>query len=187
MIHRKWLRCLYRPVQPSAHSATRPRPGSRKLFRECTERSVAELWTAERSIRRKRNFRSESYETLAAKMKETEPTTDRDMVPNNGNFFRTENLKKTQDMNDPVPVGTVCTCPLDQMCAPRGNAKTTYKLRKIKKHILYILESNTHPFYSFRGLKNQIRIRIECGLDSRFRAGFWKNDRAGVRAVRIIQ
>jgi len=26
--------------------------------------------------------------------------------------------------------------------------------------IPYILESNPHPFYSFRGLKNQTRIRI---------------------------
>jgi hypothetical protein len=51
----------------------------------------------------------------------------------------------------------------------------------------YILESNLHPFYSFRGLKNQLRIRIECGLDSRSRAGFWKNYRAGVRAVRTVQ
>jgi hypothetical protein len=34
----------------------------------------------------------------------------------------------------------------------------------------YILESNPHFFYSFRGLK------IRCGLDSRSRAGFWKND-----------
>jgi hypothetical protein len=32
-----------------------------------------------------------------------------------------------------------------------------------------------------------MRIKIECGLDSRLRAGFWKNDRAGVRAVRTIQ
>jgi len=53
--------------------------------------------------------------------------------------------------------------------------------------IPYILESNPHPFYSFRGLKNQMRIRIACGLDSRSRAGFWKNDRAAVRAVRTIQ
>ena len=30
----------------------------------------------------------------------------------------------------------------------------------------YILESNPHRFYSFRGLKNQMRIRIACGLDS---------------------
>ena len=51
----------------------------------------------------------------------------------------------------------------------------------------YILESNPHPFYSFRGLKNQMRIRNACGLDSRSRAGFWKNDRAAVRAVRTIQ
>jgi hypothetical protein len=54
-------------------------------------------------------------------------------------------------------------------------------------YIPYILESNPHPFYSFRWLKNQIRIRIACGLDSRSRAGFWKNDRAAVRAVRTIQ
>jgi NADPH:quinone reductase-like Zn-dependent oxidoreductase len=39
-----------------------------------------------------------------------------------------------------------------------------------KKQIPYILESNPHPFYSFRGLKNQMRIRIECGLDPRSRA-----------------
>ena len=51
----------------------------------------------------------------------------------------------------------------------------------------YILEFNPHPFYSFRGLKNQMRIRIACGLDSGSRAGFWKNDRAAVRAVRTIQ
>ena len=51
----------------------------------------------------------------------------------------------------------------------------------------YILESNPHPFYSFRGLKNQVRIRIACGLDSRSWAGFWKNDRAAVCAVRTIQ
>jgi len=42
--------------------------------------------------------------------------------------------------------------------------------------LLYILESNSHPFYSFRGLKNHMRIRIVCGLDSRSWAGFWKND-----------
>jgi len=41
-------------------------------------------------------------------------------------------------------------------------------------HLPYILDSNPHPFYSFRGLKNQMRIRIACGLDSRSRAGFWK-------------
>ena len=54
-------------------------------------------------------------------------------------------------------------------------------------NILYILESNPHPFYSFRGLEDQIGIRIACGLDSRSRAGFWKNDRAAVRAIRTIQ
>jgi hypothetical protein len=33
----------------------------------------------------------------------------------------------------------------------------------------------------------QMQIRIECGLDSRSRAGVWPNDRAGVRAIRTIQ
>jgi hypothetical protein len=51
----------------------------------------------------------------------------------------------------------------------------------------YIREYNPHFFYSFRGLKNQMRITIVCGLDSRSRAGFWKNDGATVRAVRTIQ
>ena len=32
-----------------------------------------------------------------------------------------------------------------------------------------------------------MRIIIACGLDSRLRTGFWKNDRAAVRAVRTIQ
>jgi hypothetical protein len=53
--------------------------------------------------------------------------------------------------------------------------------------ILYILESNPQSFYSFRGLKNQMRIITACGLDLRSRAGLWKNDRAAVRAVRTIQ
>jgi len=30
-------------------------------------------------------------------------------------------------------------------------------------------------------------ITIACGLDSRSRAGFWKNDGAAVRAVRTVQ
>jgi hypothetical protein len=42
------------------------------------------------------------------------------------------------------------------------------------KNIPYILESNPHPFYSCRGLKNQKRIRIECRLYSRSRAEFGK-------------
>jgi len=33
--------------------------------------------------------------------------------------------------------------------------------------ILYIHESNPHPFYSFRGLKNQMWIRIAYRLDLR--------------------
>ena len=51
----------------------------------------------------------------------------------------------------------------------------------------YILKSNLHPFYSFRGLKNQMRIRIACGLDSRLRAGFWKNDTAAICTIRTVQ
>jgi hypothetical protein len=42
----------------------------------------------------------------------------------------------------------------------------------VKFNIPYILESNPHPFYSFRGLKDQMRIKIASGLDSRSRAGF---------------
>jgi len=65
---------------------------------------------------------------------------------------------------------------------------TSLEKRHAKRGVLpYILESNPHPFYSFRGLKNQMRIRITYGLDSRLRAGLWKNDRAAVRAVRTIQ
>ena len=45
-------------------------------------------------------------------------------------------------------------------------------------NIPYILKSNLHPFYSFRGLKNQMWIRIACGLDWQSRAGFWKNDKS---------
>jgi len=58
---------------------------------------------------------------------------------------------------------------------------------KSTENIQYILESNPHQFYSFRGLKNQMWITIACGLDWRSRAGFWKNDGASVRAVRTIQ
>ena len=54
-------------------------------------------------------------------------------------------------------------------------------------YIPYILKSNPHSYYSFRGLKNQMRIRIAYRLDSRSWAGFWKNDRAAVRAVITIQ
>jgi hypothetical protein len=53
--------------------------------------------------------------------------------------------------------------------------------------IPYILKSNPHAFYSFRGLKNQMWIRIARGLDSWSRAGFWKNDRTAVHAVRTIK
>jgi len=35
----------------------------------------------------------------------------------------------------------------------------------IHAYLPYILESNPHPFYGFRGLKNQMQITIACGLD----------------------
>jgi len=46
----------------------------------------------------------------------------------------------------------------------------------VKQFVGYRIFSNLIRtlFYSFRGLKNQMRIRIVCGLDSRSRAGFWK-------------
>jgi len=66
-------------------------------------------------------------------------------------------------------------------------AQNELRIQIRSKNIPYILESNPHPFYSFRGLKNQMRIIIVCGLDSRSRAVFWKNDRAAVHAVRTIQ
>jgi hypothetical protein len=54
-------------------------------------------------------------------------------------------------------------------------------------YIPYIFKSNPHPFYSFRGLKNQMQITFACGLDSRLRGEFWKNGRAAVCAVRTIK
>jgi len=53
----------------------------------------------------------------------------------------------------------------------------------VPSHILYNLESNPHPFYSFRGPKNQMRIRIVCRLDLRSWAGFWKNDKGAIRTI----
>ena len=40
------------------------------------------------------------------------------------------------------------------------NVNIYFNLKCIRKKKPYILESNPHPFYSFRGLKNQMRIRI---------------------------
>ena len=58
----------------------------------------------------------------------------------------------------------------------------------VKIHVLlYILNSNPHPFHSFRGLKNQMWNRIACGLDLWSRAGFWKNDTAAVHTITTIQ
>jgi len=62
---------------------------------------------------------------------------------------------------------------------------STRSISSVVNKVPYILESNPHSFYSFRGLKNHMWITIACGLDSRSKAGFWKNDRAAVRAVRI--
>jgi hypothetical protein len=82
---------------------------------------------------------------------------------------------------------TACTEP---QCLYKGALYFNYMwrtvLHKVNMILPYILESNPHTFYSFRGLKNQMQITIACGLDSRLRAGFWKNW-AAVRAVRTIQ
>ena len=83
-----------------------------------------------------------------------------------------------------------CTVPLSLLMALAAESHAAGQLKRLKStlnKVPYILESNPQPFYSFRGLKNQMRIRIACGLDSRSTAGFWKNDRASVRAVRTIQ
>jgi hypothetical protein len=49
-----------------------------------------------------------------------------------------------------------------------GKGLNFYKFMQVReeREILYILESNPHPFCSFRGLKNQMRIRIavESGI-----------------------
>jgi hypothetical protein len=82
---------------------------------------------------------------------------------------------------------TKITATLKKMDSSRELFKTMEILTFYSQYIPYILESNPHPFYSYRGLKNQMGIRIACGFDSRLRAGFWKNDRAAVRAVRTIQ
>jgi hypothetical protein len=72
-----------------------------------------------------------------------------------------------------------------QIFLPTQISESTEKYSRLQvsdndRDIPYILDSNPQLFYSFRGLKNQMRIRIDCGLDSRPRAAFWKNDRAGI-------
>ena len=68
-----------------------------------------------------------------------------------------------------------CVSPEEQeFCSP---AYSNLKLMKICNAVAinklpHILEPNLHPFYSFRGLKSQMRIRIAYGLDSRSWAGF---------------
>jgi hypothetical protein len=62
-----------------------------------------------------------------------------------------------------------------------------YQCCVLLSNVMYILEYNPHHFDSLSGLKNQLRITIASGLDSRSRAGFWENDGAAVRAVRTIQ
>ena len=60
-----------------------------------------------------------------------------------------------------------------------GVRKTCFVFQKMNvtlRKVPYILESNPRRSYIFRGLKNQMRIRITCGLDSQSRAGFWKNE-----------
>jgi len=42
---------------------------------------------------------------------------------------------------------------------PKGNLLYSVHGESLKSRLPYILESNPHPFYSFRGLKNQMRGR----------------------------
>jgi hypothetical protein len=41
--------------------------------------------------------------------------------------------------------------------------KDTFVTKFYTTNIPYILEFNPRPFYTFKGLKNQMRIRIACG------------------------
>jgi hypothetical protein len=54
-----------------------------ELSREFIEMysSLPEFWKIKSDLNNKRNFKSKSYDTLVAKLKEIEPTTDKDMVP----------------------------------------------------------------------------------------------------------
>jgi len=87
-------------------------------------------------------------------------------------------------------VGVACGCrKLLELRQPQYQLSNVWYItcKSILSWIPYILESNPHPFYSFRGLNNQMRTTVACGLDSQLRAGFWKNDRAAVHAIRTIQ
>ena len=86
------------------------------------------------------------------------------------------------------PLGVMLNCSHFPYIAYHLQDNTLLQLLCTTLHCIpYILESNPHTFYSFRGLKNQMRIRIACGLDSPSWARFWKNDRTAVRALRTIQ
>jgi len=115
---------------------------------------------------------------------------------------RTRYFPRSEPLDPILPSLGFCThthkhkvCPLPRLLSPfryftfiQYSVFPPYFVASLSRpHIPYILESNPHPFYAFRGLKNQMRSRIACGLDSRSWAGFWKNDRAAVRSVRTIQ
>jgi hypothetical protein len=89
-------------------------------------------------------------------------------------------------INEVVRVMVVIAVDYPILCGPCRNINILL-FSGNKNNVPYIRESNPHPFYSFRGLKHQMRIRIMCGLDSWSWAGVWKNDRAAVHAVRAIQ
>ena len=69
----------------------------------------------------------------------------------------------------------------DIVCSVVGGYRWFGWIYRIFSNLMRIL------FTVSEGQKNQMRIRIACGLDSRSWAGFGKNDRAAVRAVRTIQ
>jgi len=61
-------------------------------------------------------------------------------------------------INDMVRVMVVMAVDYPILCGPCMNINILL-FSGNKNNVPYILESNAHPFYSFRGLKHQIRIR----------------------------
>ena len=60
------------------------------------------------------------------------------------------------DELDTIFVGTFHEAVASVTYAPTRELATKGRTKKVP----YVLKSNPHPFYSFRGLKNQMRIRF---------------------------
>jgi len=65
--------------------------------------------------------------------------------------------KRMTDADDSATMYFLCKTHCISTCAAQERDST---MTNVTNKILYILESNPHPFYSFRGLKNQMRIRF---------------------------